>query len=61
MGGLKTIWKDRGTKPVTKVKAVKDGISIPNSTVWSGNLDEEKQREEERCDEGMYVCIYLFI
>ena len=44
MGGLTTIWRDKGIKLATKVKLVKASV-FP--IVLCGNLDDEKSREEE--------------
>ena len=41
MGGLTSIWKDRGVTLETNVKLVKV-FGVPDSTIWSGDLDNEK-------------------
>ena len=48
MGGLTTIWKDRGIKLATKVKLVKALVfPIVGPTVPSGDPDDEESREED--------------
>ena len=46
MGGLTTIWKDKGIKLATTVKLVQALVfPIVGPTVWSGDLDDEKGGE----------------
>ena len=46
IGGITTTWTDRGIKLTTNVKLMR--LGVPNSTVRSGDLDDEKSREEEQ-------------
>ena len=41
------LWKYRGIMLGTKVKRAGEGLCVPNSTLRSEDLDDEKSREEE--------------
>ena len=49
MGGLTSIWKDRGANAGDEGET-SERFGVPDSTIWSGDLDSEKTREkEDRC------------